>query len=136
MRGDRWYVEVGPAITAVRRVVVTRTGMFRGERLSSPLPSSYVEIETPHGRACVVQFSDYSAIQGYVGAGGARKLGTWTKYRQVRGHGVAWLLAQHAARGRRVNPNSSKTCPTACPAEVYARLTTTEHAWSPQPQGA
>lgn len=135
MKAHRWYQEVGAHITKVCKVTVSRAMMYPSEgemkTAEHTYPQTYIEVHTQYGRACVTDFTGQSELSGFVGNDGtARNIGTWKKYGRVRGHGVAWMYAQKSGRGnRRVNANSRK-CELACLAEVYARLTSTDHPWS------
>ena len=130
MKADRWFKEVGACITKVNKVVVSRASILEGLSPEHNNPYSYIEIHTELGRACVVHFVTGSEIQGYVGNDGVtRSVDTWRKHGNIVGHGNFWMMAQMVSN-RRVNTNNTKKCPSACLAEVYARLTKAEHPWS------
>lgn len=126
MKLCRWYPEFGHMIKAVRRVKV-QSDMYLPEYpdkiISDHSPvDTYIEIETDHAIACIVDFVSGADIQGVIVKGGRKPksytLGTWRKYGCKRGHGMGWLRSKFG-RGLCKSPESGSDI---CPAEAYRLL--------------
>lgn len=129
MKVCRWYPELSHLIKAVRRVSIQSDvylPAYPDNTLTENSPvNTYIEIETDHAIACIVDFATGAEVGGVIVKSGftlakrrAMTLGTWRKYRAKRGHGMAWLRAKFG-RGLCKSPESGSD---VCPAEAYATL--------------
>lgn len=123
----RWFKAFGHAILSVRKVQIQCAHDKMGEVdwNSGYLPvDSYIEIETANAIGCIVEFKEYSDVQGVVLKRSTKRerkaftLGTWRKYNGKRGHGMAWSRLQ-VAKGLSTSPETSADI---CAAQAYDLL--------------
>jgi hypothetical protein len=101
MKMCRWFPEFGGKIKAVRKVSI-QSDMHLPEFPKSITDKThmetYIEIETDHAIACIVDFVSGAEVGGVIVKGGkkccSKTLGTWRKYGSKRGHGMSWLRAK------------------------------------------
>lgn len=111
----RWLDTIGrDNITAVYNVRVSQRSIFSSGPEGSAYVENYIEVETPHGKGCVIQFVDYNEMSAFIPKSGKALItGCWKKYGWYRGHAIAWMKAH------KLNVNTRSRVDHTCCARIY-----------------
>ena len=122
-----WRALLAGKMRSIRVVRVDSTIAWGGNWDRSPLSDYFIEVETDHGTACMVQFK--SRVPGEIreemlafvsnSSNQAFLAGTWRKRGGIVGHACGWLESFHWSTGRRLPvKRSSKYVDRCCRATV------------------